>query len=90
MRLRIHSKASPVLRATVVTRPYTSPPSPCNMAHSTGILFRNRISVKIMGVILGLYWGYIGIMEKEMENYYLGFRVYSPWPWGCIMEIQAW
>ena len=33
----------------------------------------------VIGVLLGLPWGYegvnIGIMEKKMENYYLVFRV---------------
>ena len=29
----------------------------------------------IYKVILGLYWGYIGIMEKQNGSYYLGFRV---------------
>ena len=24
--------------------------------------------------IIGLYWGYIGILEKENGSYYLGFR----------------
>ena len=33
-----------------------------------------------MGYVLGLYWGYIGIMEKKMEMEttimgYIGFRV---------------
>ena len=27
----------------------------------------------IMGYILGLYWGYIGIMEKKMETTILGY-----------------
>ena len=30
-------------------------------------LHRDNIRV-IFGVILGLYWGYIGIMEKKMET----------------------
>ena len=31
----------------------------------------------MIGVVLGLYWGYIGIMEKKMETtaWGLGFRV---------------
>ena len=28
-----------------------------------------------IGVIVGLYWGYIGIMEKKMETTVFGFRV---------------
>ena len=31
------------------------------------------------GVILGFYWGYMGLMEKKMETTimgYIGFRVY--------------
>ena len=32
-------------------------------------------TIGIVGIILGLYEGYIGIMEKKMENYYSGFRL---------------
>ena len=32
------------------------------------------------GVILGIYWDYIGIMENKMETVYIGFRLY----WGCV------
>ena len=30
----------------------------------------------IYGVILGLYWGYMGIMEQKMEASILGYRGY--------------
>ena len=36
--------------------------------------FRSQGFRDYTGVILGLHWGYIGIMEKKLENYYLGFR----------------
>ena len=26
-----------------------------------------------MGIILGLYWGYLGIMEKKMETTIMGY-----------------
>ena len=27
-----------------------------------------------MGVVLGFYWGYMGIMEKKMETTLMGYR----------------
>ena len=31
----------------------------------------------ILGILLGLYWGYIGIMEKKMETTTKGYMSYS-------------
>ena len=36
----------------------------------------NKMEISIMGYMLGLYWGYIGIMEKRNGNYYNGLRIY--------------
>ena len=30
-------------------------------------------TTRIIGVILGLYWGYIGIMEKKKETTIMGY-----------------
>ena len=35
-----------------------------------------------IGYILGLYWGYMGIMEKKMEAtivVYIGYRIWGIW-----------
>ena len=43
----------------------------------SGIMENNtetsRIQVKGLGLWRGLYWGYIGILEKKMANIILGF-----------------
>ena len=32
------------------------------------IIEKKMEAIGIIGVILGLYWGYMGIMEKKMET----------------------
>ena len=44
-----------------------------------GVIYKMDIPI---GLILGLYWGYIGIIENKTEqngNYYLGFRGLGVW-----------
>ena len=46
------------------------------------ILKARRLLQEQKRVILGLYWGYMGIMEKKMETTilgYIGYRIWGIW-----------
>ena len=49
------------------------------LAHMVGLVEENTCWLVTLDSIIGVYRGYIGIMEKKMEARILGFRVQD---WG--------
>ena len=51
-------------------------PTPPTAPSELGLAAKDQLNEPVcIGAMLGLYWGYMGIMEKKMETSIIGYNV---------------